>query len=431
MKESKYNIIQNIEGDTYICFNSRNNALVELNRKYVDALKNINEVNNQKIIDDLKSVGLILDDSVNEIELLKYFHNKEKFSKNRLTVTIAPTLDCNFACPYCFENKHHGKMSDVIQDKFIELLNSNTKNCEQLEIIWYGGEPLLALDVIKKLHRNILNIVKQNKIKYTSFMITNGYLINEKNIQQLKELSINTIQITLDGSPKINDKRRILKSSEEGTFWKILDGIKLSKKHDIDVVVRVNVDKINLYDIEDFLKILVDENLKDLKVAFGHVLPYTDTCGHISGNCLTKKEYAGAVLKLQSLLHKYGFKHDKFIYPQIKCVYCDSSAINTFLLDPSGYLYKCWCDVGNVSESIGNIMDIDSDVMLSDITTAPNFIRWIEHNPFDIEECLNCNVLPICMGGCPKIGLSNKSGNECDFWKYNIEDIMKYMHDIS
>ena len=74
---------------------------------------------------------------------MKYMHYKAKFSKRIFRLTIAPTLDCNFDCPYCYENRRNGKMSEEVQDALIDFIqNSVTSETSVMDISWYGGEPL-------------------------------------------------------------------------------------------------------------------------------------------------------------------------------------------------------------------------------------------------------------------------------------------------
>lgn len=82
-------------------------------------------------------------------------------------------------------------------------------------MIWYGGEPLLAWDTICSLSERIIKIADENNCKYAAGIVTNGYLFDEDKILKLKELKIKTVQITLDGPPKVHSRRKGLPGEPE------------------------------------------------------------------------------------------------------------------------------------------------------------------------------------------------------------------------
>lgn len=70
-------------------------------------------------------------------------------------ITICPTLACNFECPYCFEDRGRGKMAPEIQDDIVRLAERmlDASKAKKLAITWFGGEPLMATDVIEALSK--------------------------------------------------------------------------------------------------------------------------------------------------------------------------------------------------------------------------------------------------------------------------------------
>ena len=110
-------------------------------------------------------------------------------------MTIAPTRECNFACPYCYEpDRDVVYMSDKTEKNIISFMKRFPK-VDRIIITWYGGEPLLAFDRILSMNTKIADL----KIPYESIIITNGYLLNQEVIDRLEELKTGRIQITLDG----------------------------------------------------------------------------------------------------------------------------------------------------------------------------------------------------------------------------------------
>ena len=77
------------------------------------------------------------------------------YREDLLNLIIVPTTACNFACPYCFEPKKSSKVMTVeVMDGIISFINSHTK-AEDLYLTWYGGEPLLAFNIIRTLYNRI------------------------------------------------------------------------------------------------------------------------------------------------------------------------------------------------------------------------------------------------------------------------------------
>lgn len=67
-------------------------------------------------------------------------------------------------------------MSERIQDAIIHLVEMHKSNLQALSVVWYGGEPLLAISIIKRLSLRLIQLCKEANISYSAYMITNGYL---------------------------------------------------------------------------------------------------------------------------------------------------------------------------------------------------------------------------------------------------------------
>lgn len=93
-------------------------------------------------------------------------------------------------------------MSRDVQEKVVELVKARAESVMRLSVTWYGGEPLLALDIIENLTNKFLEICEEHKIRYDAGIVTNGYLLTTKAAERLKDLRITHIQITVDARPK-------------------------------------------------------------------------------------------------------------------------------------------------------------------------------------------------------------------------------------
>ena len=102
-------------------------------------------------------------------------------------LTICPTMNCNFDCPYCFEQHRPGRMSPEVQDDVVALARRMMKSsgAKHLSVNWFGGEPLLAPDVIEALSERLMALAEEMGAGYSAGIITNGFLLSQKNIDLL------------------------------------------------------------------------------------------------------------------------------------------------------------------------------------------------------------------------------------------------------
>ena len=133
MKKSKYNLFFK-ESDISLAFNSMTCALAQVDEEFyriyndienVDA-KSLSEKDN-KLIKDMLKGGYIIADDCDELKSIKFRNSVGKYNKDFLSLVIAPTLECNFACPYCYENPKQGIMSKEVQDKLVEIIKKNAE----------------------------------------------------------------------------------------------------------------------------------------------------------------------------------------------------------------------------------------------------------------------------------------------------------------
>lgn len=427
MKKSKYNKIIKLENGKTIAFNSITCALAEVDDEFLNVLDNIENIDvenlnskTKELIKNMADGSYIIDDDTDELKLLKYRNYNGKFSSREFSLVIAPTLACNFACPYCYETAKVGMMSKEVQDSLIEMIEENAKYKRDINITWYGGEPLLAKDIIFSLAKRAIEICDRENVKYSSYIVTNGYLIDDEIVKAMKEYKITGAQITVDGPPSIHNKRRKLKKSDEETFDKIISNIKKLVDNEVgNINIRINVDKTNINHIEELLDILEQNGIKDVTVNLGHVTAYTEACNGVVDSCLNIEEYAENDAKYQKILFERGYKvAGRYpFYPSIKANYCCADQVGAFVIDAEGYMYKCWNDVGNVNRAVGNVTKIKSEVDEKMQAMNTEYILW---SPFDHEDCKECSILPICMGGCPYKGLMSKKP-ECEKWIYSLE----------
>lgn len=430
MKLSNYNIIFDHQGKT-LAFNSMTCALAAVNSDFLEVLKEIENKtfdkteHSKKILDLVKSMkkgGFIIDDCFDELEFLKFKNYQGKFQKTSLRLTIAPTFSCNFACPYCYENTKDGFMSQEVMDAICKEAENAAKQKKNIHVAWYGGEPLLAKNIIWELSDRFISSSKKFGINYSAMIVTNGYLLDDETIENFLKYKITSAQITIDGPADVHNSRRKLKNSSKPTFDVILNNAKKALTAGMGIAIRINVDKTNKNRADELLDVLLKYGLKDARIHLGHVQASTDYCQSISDDCLTKEDYAMKSVNFEKTLIKKGFNPKHYpTYPRTKSNSCGADSITSKVIAPDGSLYKCWHDMSDPNMSIGNIKNLNN-VSDQNIMTQ---VKYMLFNPFKIEKCVSCNVLPLCMGGCPTV--SNKVS--CQSWKYSLTETLKQKYD--
>ena len=435
MKKSQFNVIERTNEDSMLIFNSYTGALAELNKDYIsifDNLENlkINELtkSEKEIIDNLAKSGFLVKDNADELLKYQYISEKQRYSIKTLKLVIAPTLECNFSCKYCYESRIKGFMTADTQSQLIEFLQLilQKEDIKELSVMWYGGEPLLSIDIIKNLSEKFIEICNEKNLKYTSAIITNGYLIKENVVQALLKSKVNSAQITLDGTEYYHNKKRFLADKpNEGTFFKILDNINYLTENNFIVTIRMNVDKENCED----MKGLIDELCKNIKykdkinITFAPVFSNENTIS-FNNTIMTNYEFSKYYFQVQIYAIEKGFKRVlKSMYPKGKLRYCSATSINSYVISPKGELYKCWNDICDVDKSIGTISDF---IKGTNIELNSEMIKWQTHTPLNSEKCRKCSMLPVCSGGCPRLKVHFNEESKCEQVKYNISNIMKY-----
>ena len=420
MKESNYNKLYKRR----ILFNSMTCALAVVDKDYFEAINIVKNCETPttpsmiKLIDNMKRAGFLIGGADDEISRLKYRYYKNCFREDSFYLTIAPTLDCNFRCPYCYEKHIPGEMTIEIQNSILEFLYRQMSQVKRLHVEWYGGEPLLAPRAIRYLSEKINLEAQRANIIYSASMVSNGYLLNKVNIKLLQDCQIKRVQVTIDGPPNIHNLRRKLKgASIKDTFTRILANIQEVIFCGIKVKLRINIDTTNMGDLDELFSILVKSGLGEIPFYFGCVEKSSDFCMG-SEDYLEYEEFAKISTALYRTAIRTGMQKKYIPFPYPKRVFCGACRKASLVIDPKGNLYKCWHDIGNAEEIVGNIIDFSQQ----DESKNPNFIKWFQKSPFENKECIQCYYLPICMGGCPKKRMNGKKS--CERWRYIMEELI-------
>ena len=275
-KISKFNHIKPWGDTHYIAYNARSGALGLMDEQNYQTCQSVFEKiqNGNKaefnpeeahLVKQLEYGRFIHYDYYDEVEELKFQHHLARFDQTSLGLSIAPTLACNMDCGYCYEGNKKGRMQPEIVEAVLDYIETRAPALRSLDINWYGGEPLLAMDIIEDLTESMLDLAQEFNFNFNATMITNGYLLTEENCDRLAEdFKIRNVQITLDGFSEIHNRKRPLKNGRESFDTILKNALYASEK--MQVNIRVNIDKsFTVETIQKLLDELKNKGSNDLK----------------------------------------------------------------------------------------------------------------------------------------------------------------------
>ncbi len=425
MKASNYNLWVNEDGADFL-YNGLSGALLKLAAGERESIERYlagehGSGCSASLLEGLARGRMLVSDETDELQLLATRYALSRNDTSRLALTIVTSLGCNFDCPYCFEDKHPSILDGEVEAAVLQLLKDQLPTINSFHVGWYGGEPLVGKRPLLSLSKAFIELCDDADVGYSSDIITNGYLLDERTCRELQQCRVASAQITLDGPPDIHNLMRPLAGGGP-TFDRIVENL----RHAVDymaVAVRVNVDTENYARVEELLKLLAAAGLSGrLQVYLGQLVAVDDgglaPSSSYRAPCFNNKEFAAAETEFTDLAMRYGFAGPSV--PGPVGAPCTAVRSNEFILGSEGELYKCWESVGNPSHVIGNIRDYHN--------TNGRLRRWISYDPFTNDECRSCPALPVCMGGCAHHGMDVlQYENRCDTFRHNYKDRITLM----
>jgi uncharacterized protein len=306
------------------------------------------------------------------------------------SATVALTMNCNLACSYCFEDNFRAgqTMSEETADQLVEyVVREQLGRKRDLEIRFYGGEPLMAMPILKRIAGALRDAAQAAGQKFSCSMVSNATLLTRSVVEELLPYGLSAVQITLDGSREIHDLQRPFVSGK-GSFDVILSNLK--EVYDL-VTLKPggNFNRDNYREFPAMLDAMGEAGIDPGKVGavqFGAIHPKTGGHDPLGSNCFANDEpwIVDALLYLREQTVARGFKTDP-----VAMGVCMVELDATLVVNWDGSLYKCPAFLGWPELAVGTLAD-----GIGDYSESHNLTLW--HN----DECLDCAYLPLCFGGC-------------------------------
>jgi len=358
----------------------------------------------------------ILEEAIGEIdELVKsgqlftediYKDYIPKWKRNSVVKALCLHVahDCNMRCKYCFASTgdfgcERILMSADVGKKAIDFLIKSSGNRKNLEVDFFGGEPLMNFDVIKEIISYAREREKEfgKNIRFT--ITTNALILNEEHKKYINE-NMSNVVLSIDGRPEINDFMRT-RVDGSGTYKTILPKIKdMAESRNQDAYyARGTFTRANLDFSKDVLH-LADEGFKQISVepvVLDEECEWSIRPEDVATVCSEYEKLALEYVKRKREGKGFNFFHFMIDLDHGPCVAKRFSGCGSgheyLAVSPEGDLYPCHQFVGIENFKIGNV---NSGIINEDIVST-----FRDSNIYSRKECSECWAKFYCSGGCP------------------------------
>lgn len=348
-------------------------------------------------ITKIKEDGLLFSENIN---INNFNYNNENIVK---ALCLHVAHDCNLRCKYCFASQGDFKgerllMPLEVGKKALEFIVNSSGNRKNLEVDFFGGEPLMNFEVVKDLVAYGRELEKNHNKRFRFTITTNGVLLDEDKMEFINE-NMDNIVLSLDGRKEVNDNMRTTvggKGSYDIIVPKFIE--MADKRGDKDYFVRGTFTSNNLDFTRDalefynlgFKKISIEPVVTDPKEEYAIKEEHLDTILN------EYEEFSKEYIKIKKMDKDFTFFHFMIDLNQGPCLIKRATGCGAgseyMAVTPEGDLYPCHQFVGNDDFKLG---DVFNGVINSDIRE-----KFKQSNVFSKEECKTCWARFYCSGGC-------------------------------
>lgn len=404
MEYSRFSHAIHIGDDVFALYNSLLMDILLLTTDEITQLDKYTKDNNTNISKDLLDhavrFGILVQGEEKDHEALKRVQDLYEAQSGKISVVyFLVTSDCNLACKYCFiENPNCEKVelhnmsketALVAINKYIEYLKN--EHIENALLIFYGGEPTLNWDVVQTIV-DIASHVENINFQYT--IVTNGTLLDEHKIRYIRQHNIN-LGVSIDGPKEINDYNRIYKNSIGSVYDTVISNI-YSMKENVHICLSITLAPSVVERRNEVLEWLDNSQFKSIGY---NLYCYTRTDDNWEKYSIDATDM---IIDSYEKLRKKIFddrierKIESLREKKFKFTDCGAIGGNQLVIKANGDVCVCHAYEKTDKYTIGNICKDN----IEDIIQSQEFRFWRTRVPIYYDECLNCEALFCCGGGC-------------------------------
>jgi|GEM_PF-213052 len=369
----------------------------------------------------LERSKLLVPDDEDELGAILAENHRARETHEVLEQIIQPTAACQLACDYCGQAHSPKKLSAEALDGLLDQLDRKlaTGRFRELDIGWFGGEPLLALDVMRQASPRFRALAERRKVEYVARLVTNGILLTPECQDELHDLHrIASVEVTLDGDQARHDARRLWKRTGRGSFATILENLTTLVSRPTprpEVSVRCNVDARNVEGVIPLIHQLAEAGLHRSLERF-----YVATV-HSWGNgasrlSLPPLEFASRQMVWFAEMARLGYPLS--LIPGRTRIACLTFKPGSELMDATGARFNCTevSYVPSYTVNGQNVYQLRTDG--TPTGRAAVLASFQERLAAGEYPCRDCSMLPTCGGSCAKAWIEGDI--PCPPEKHNI-----------
>lgn len=370
-------------------------------------LSKYNEITKEEIADglsqiaELKAMGkLFTEDTFSEIA--GSLKAKTSGVVKALCLHIAHT--CNLNCSYCFAsqgkfNGERGLMSFEVGKRALDFLIENSGTRHNLEVDFFGGEPLMNFQVVKDLVAYARSIEKDANKNFRFTLTTNGVLVDD-DVIDFANREMSNVVLSLDGRKEVHDRFRV-DYNGNGSFDKIVPKFQrfVEKRGNKDYYMRGTFTHANPDFLED-IKTMLDLGFTELSMEPVVCAPNDPSVLTEADKAIVMDQYeklAELMLRKQREGKPFTFYHYMIDLKSGPCIYKRVSGCGSgteyMAVTPWGDLYPCHQFVGDDNYKLGNVFEGVKNTEIQN--------KFANSNVYTKPECKDCWAKLYCSGGCP------------------------------
>jgi len=373
--------------------NSLEEIIEKLSGKY--EISQIKEAYDE--ISTLEREGLLYSE---EVDTRNISYNSDNVIK---AMCLHVAHDCNLRCKYCFASQGDFKgerslMSLEVGKRALEFLCENSGRRRNLEVDFFGGEPLMNFDLVKELVNYGREIEKKYNKHFRFTITTNGVLLDDEKIDYINE-NMDNVVLSLDGRKDVNDNMRKTVTGK-GSYDVIIPKFKelVKRRGDKDYYIRGTFTSYNLDFSEDALH-FYNEGFKKISIEPVVTSPENDYAlkeEHVDEILREYEKFSKEYIDIKKKDKDFLFFHFMIDLKQGPCLAKRSIGCGAgseyVAVTPEGELYPCHQFVGNEDFKLGDVF--------SGVLNTKKREEFKKANVFAKEECKSCWAKFYCSGGC-------------------------------
>jgi uncharacterized protein len=414
-KPSRFNLQTRSHDGSLLVFNSFSGAFYRFEAAFADEVAGALAGRAQELSHALTSLltsrGFLVATSCNELARAQYLHELPFSQSERLNLTLMPNENCNFRCVYCYEDFKRNRMSREVIDAIVGFVRTEAPRLRTLNIGWFGGEPLSAMDIVTEISERLLQVCTEHEIQYFSKMTTNGYFLTPARAQACLAARITRYQVTLDGPARAHDSLRMLAGGGQ-TFHKIVGNLRALRdgQSGFHVRIRVNFTAQTAPEIPAFIEFLGAEFGRDprFSVQFKPVGRWggpkdsvVQVCDRESGE---KHEIEFMTLAQAAGLPMMAWRDTMRLFGSS----CYAADPRSFIIGSDGAVYKCTVVFNDPRNQVGRI------TAEGGLNLRPELHeRWLRSGEETDAGCQQCSFRPACQGNLCPLERMNRDEKRC------------------